>query len=176
MKRLTLILLMLPTFAFADPGAATRYLMNEPASLMDIGLLKSQLDFADRRELIKRSFFTLSASGLPITLSKVRYDKTTDKIRVSYLVLDRNEYDLKDLVERCNNSLSELRSAMFNMPSWFMHDGYSRGSQTVPSIVQVIKIIEFECKISSRIKGRRLSMTLGMAEGLDFSSVENPND
>lgn len=31
---------------FADPGPATQYLMNEPASLMDLGILRLQRDFS----------------------------------------------------------------------------------------------------------------------------------
>lgn len=40
MKRLTALLLLLPIIASADPGAATKYLMNEPASLMDITFMR----------------------------------------------------------------------------------------------------------------------------------------
>ena len=44
MKQLTAVLLLSPLLGSADPGPATKYLIDEPASLMDIGPLRMRLD------------------------------------------------------------------------------------------------------------------------------------
>jgi len=63
MKNLTALLLLLPAIASADPGPATKYLMNDPASMLDIGILKAEknlngskhrVDYVD--QLIERGY------------------------------------------------------------------------------------------------------------------------
>ena len=44
MKKLTALPLLLPVLASADPGAATRWLINEPANLLDIGMMRVNQD------------------------------------------------------------------------------------------------------------------------------------
>ena len=44
MKRLMILILLLPSLVSSDPGPATRYLMNEPASIFDLGMLRAERD------------------------------------------------------------------------------------------------------------------------------------
>lgn len=43
MKKSLCILAALPSLAFANPGPATQYLIDEPASLLDSGMLRAEL-------------------------------------------------------------------------------------------------------------------------------------
>lgn len=86
MKR-AILLLFLPLIALADPGSGTRYLMNEPASLMDLGLLKANLGFEEWRASYRRQVrreFGDSANGA-LTYATYNYEKDLIIVKISLL-------------------------------------------------------------------------------------------
>ena len=73
MKQLTAVLLLSPLLGSADPGPATKYLIDEPASLVDIGPLRMRLDLTSgksnrsaKRERRNPASATVPLSGRPI--------------------------------------------------------------------------------------------------------------
>ena len=54
MKKLIELLLLVPIVASADPGAVTRYLMNEPVSLFDLGMLRADRDLINTQPTMSK--------------------------------------------------------------------------------------------------------------------------
>ena len=115
MKRLILFLVFFPTFALGDPGPATRFLMNEPASLMDVGLaamareLRSGDDSINERmnaELGGQKSMSMGSSATYDFLSdeiqihsNVYYDGTLGGERCKYVIKSWRGYVAASLVQ-----------------------------------------------------------------------------
>ena len=63
MKKLTVLLLLLPALASADPGKATRAFMSQPASLFDLGMLKLNLHVHQKTEQFPSTSYVEQVDG-----------------------------------------------------------------------------------------------------------------
>ena len=119
MKKL-IFLLLLPAVASADPGPATRYLINEPASLLDVGLLRAQ-EYLDGKRIVLENQLKEQGAENAFVLATANYDFENDLISIGYSIL----LDTSVVRKTCHVVLSD-REVMLLKPllfAWFSHRG-----------------------------------------------------
>ena len=139
MKRVFLLLLF-PLLAIADPGPATRWLINEPASLMDIGILRAELWFRHVDPIIVASYKNTRDSKFRVE-SYVRYEYEDDLIVVQLDVFGSIDKKL-----RCNDLLIRYGNvAKAHVDRWFAHSGYQSEAQPDELFDAIANRIELRC-------------------------------
>lgn len=122
MKRLLATLLMLPPLAIADPGPATRYLIDESASLMDIGILRAELRLVQSRDSFTKIYEDSSGVKIVSLLTDVIYDYKDDTLNLEIRPLVREpgnaEQGCRDLQTASHGWLRDV------IPYLFGHTGY----------------------------------------------------
>ena len=121
MKRL-IPLLLLPVLTLADPGAVTRYLIDESASLMDIGILRTELRLSQSVASFKTAYEESSGVKIVSLETAVIYDYKDDTLNIEIrpLVLDPENAE-QGCKELQNSSHGWLRGVI---PNLFDHMGY----------------------------------------------------
>ena len=90
MKRV-LLLLLFPLLATADPGAATQYLMNEPASLFDVGIARAQQDLEKTKAAVSSRIARQFGEEI-FFIPEIRYEFDNDLlVFVFNLALSEND-------------------------------------------------------------------------------------
>ena len=144
MKTLTVLLLLLPFLATADPGNATRWLMNEPASLMDIGLLRAQIRL-DAEDLLMNSIDYYEENEDIAIDSSIGYDFERDTIFVSIYL--RNAKRPKGL---CKILLKHyVNTVSIGLKYWFPHAEYSTEETPKDLVDRLRERVELQCHASS---------------------------
>lgn len=130
MKR-SILLLLFPLLAFADPGAAMRYLINEPASLMDLGLVRLDIRLAEYRETIGPNIDELAKTDLHGYSFSSTYNADKEEISVRLWILPK---DSSQAVAACQNLLPIVRSPVeHGIRTLFFHaDSPSSNDQPEP--------------------------------------------
>ncbi len=125
MKQIALALLLLSITAMADPGSATRYLMNEPASPMDIGMMRLDNTLSSLQHETQESYRRGAGNGgeeSGLVFWPAAYILADDLIYVEMCVVCAGG----DLEKRCKTAIGELKrwlSGLIMLP--FGHHGYS---------------------------------------------------
>lgn len=131
LKRLTLIMTVLiaPSIASAEPTPNMRWLLKEPVTLMDLGLVLTELHLSEYYE-IREANDSLSYNGK--YMPRIEYDWDENRIKVSVEVyLDVKELEKTNLNAKsvCRIELRELRLGTSGLIGNFMHMDYLRNSQ-----------------------------------------------
>lgn len=148
MWRIFAILLM-PALAQAGPGPATRYLMNERATLLDIGMMRLEtlthefqgrvgLDWTDKGS---PKFFRAGINTL--------YDPKDDKIYVHFLVMN-SDATAEQMAEGCKNAMGQMSTWLLkSLPRLFLHTGYDDPLVPVSLPKELAAMFELRCYFSS---------------------------
>jgi len=140
MKKLTALLLLLPVLASADPGAATRYLMNEPASLFDLGMLRAELHLADGRNNMARLIRERYGPFLYFNID-TRYEYENDLLVV---VLDLGV--TRDQKPTCEGTLDMYTHDLkVLIPRWFTGFGHKSDDQPEDLIKRLKERTQIVC-------------------------------
>ena len=139
MKKLIAFLLLLPVFALADPGAATRYLINEPASLMDIGLVRINLFLRDEGDDITETLRVLGQEDARV-ISVARYDFASDVIVIEYFISN-----VSDKKETCRGVLENVVGLQIMIPRLIGHTDYSSGDEPEDLSASIAHRVEVRC-------------------------------
>ena len=140
---LCLVTLMFPLAAFAEPGKITKYLMDEPASLFDLGMIRARYDLNNPVILsdIQAAWGGAFDSSAKPPIITVDYSYADDLIRFGFTLFE--EYSLDKAWEEAEEK--KLCSAAFNVlqpqvrmliGSWFSHQGYAKSSQAISVVLQ----------------------------------------
>lgn len=78
MERLIALLLLLPVLASAGPGGATRYLINEPASLMDIGIDRGRYAIQDLQSYLEEAVQVRAGKSTVNSINTMMYYHFSD--------------------------------------------------------------------------------------------------
>ena len=141
MRLFLTLLLLFPLIASADPSATTRWLMNEPASLLDIGLLRAQLTLDDRDRTLNSFTWHKESEDLRID-SSIGYDYERDLIFVSIILTSAD--DPKSV---CGTLIREYAATVLvYLEYWFKHSEYSTSSTPDDLISQLQKSVELRCR------------------------------
>ena len=150
MKRLALLFL-LPLAASAEPGPITQYLMQEPATLFDVGMLRLERLTSEFRNRVAMNWSTRPDTGEPRRADvNVSYDEDDDRIYVGFLVMNSSASET-EMEEICG-------SAFRNMGIWlgksstslFSHAGRSDDAGAPDGFSTALtEMIVMRCYISS---------------------------
>ena len=151
MKRAILILFF-PLLTLAETGSGTHYLISEPASMMDLGLLKANLGFEEWKESYRRQMrreFGDSANG---ALTYATYNSEEDLIVVSIGVLTTAR---KVSPAECEFAIEKHWSVIrARLESWFFHAENRRGFELTdqPNGLRemILDRVELRCIAGSR--------------------------
>ena len=140
---LCVVLLVLPLASMAAPGKTTKYLMEEPASLFDLGIIRARYDLNNPAILdaIQGAWggeFDASAKPPIIT---VEYSYEDDLIRFGFSFFEEYALDKpwEDVEEKklCSAVFDVLQpQVMMQIGSWFSHQGYAKSSQAITVVLQ----------------------------------------
>jgi hypothetical protein len=120
-------LLLLPALSLADPGPATRYLIDESASLLDLGVLRTELRLAASADSFKKIYEESSGVEIVSLSTAVVYDYQDDRLSIEITPLVREsgraEKGCKDLLTASHAWLLDV------VPKLFGHKGYKSDNQ-----------------------------------------------
>ena len=118
MKKLILLTAIFPLLALADPGPATRYLMNQPASLMDIGLIRANRYLDRSRNQLEKKLKEQGDENA-FVLAAAKYDFDNDIIGISFSILlgvfNATESNMPKFL--CSSRLTMGRALVASSPS-----------------------------------------------------------
>ncbi len=142
-------MLLAPLVASAAPGQVAQYLINEPATLLDIGMMRLETlttEFERRVGLHwtdggESKFFDASISS--------EYDSEDGKIYVYFLVMDSEPTELQ-MAEGCKNALAQMNIWLLkSIHVLFAHVGYDDPTRPPNFYADASKMFELRCYFSS---------------------------
>lgn len=156
MKKI-LILFLFPLLIRAEPGTLTLELMNKPASLFDVAMLRLHRVLDYWEDQITSSYQRHSSSSTHAGSINANYSWEDDKIYVSFSVTDHNGTG-EEMQAGCQNVLGYLRVYVGKgVPGLFMHVGggdVERQSAAIANIqwtefaAKTSEMFEFRCYVS----------------------------
>ena len=117
MRVYLVLLLLLPAVAIAEPGPAARYLLEEPVTLMDLGLerMNREIDLHSRQ--VETVIRTQTEDVDFEMLASARYDDLDDLFVLSYIL--HNADDPRTYCALVFNRYSEANSFFAIVVGWF---------------------------------------------------------
>lgn len=144
-----LAILLVPIMANPQPGPATQYLISEPATLLDVGMMRLETlatEFENRvglhwTENEEMTFFQPEIN--------TQYEPDDDKIYVSFLVMS-SEPSEAQMAEGCQNAMAQMNiSLLKSLPGLFLHTGYDDPSIPSDFYSDLRDSFEIRCYFSS---------------------------
>jgi len=115
-----ILLQVFPSLASADPGPATRYLISEPAALMDVGLFRAELALAKFDRHVTDVYQLTYKNQIDIS-SALGYDFESHFFQLSVW-----GYYAARPKARCESILREYGKKLWvRVPGWFVHQGHT---------------------------------------------------
>ncbi len=155
-----ILVVILSSFVYAEPNAATRYLIKTSASLLDFAIYKleerlNKLSISDVKEYeYKHKEKILNSIKLE---AEVSYDYGNNKIIVfsrpedmQFIASGLNES--KSICQKIHQRINEKIQMGLMFDSIFSHEGYKDKDQPDNLDDEVLKLIQFESKIKFREK------------------------
>lgn len=147
MKKLILLLLF-PILVWAEPGPATQYLMNEPASLFDIGMLRLKALTNYWEKQMTFNYRIKSQSDSIGGNVNVNYRPEDDKIYVSLSIMDVSATE-EQMKAGCSYALYHIQIYIGkNLYGLFQHVGYRDSSEPASLGPAVREMFELRCYVS----------------------------
>lgn len=142
--RFIALLLLLPVLASADPGPATRYLINEPASLMDVGIGRGRYVFQGMQshlEEVIRSHAGESSVDQIDTMFYYHFGEDQIVISIGIIMTEGTI-----TAEPCKAAIATLRRTVGDgYQSWFSHSDYTTGREPKDFAEQLKQRFSFIC-------------------------------
>jgi len=173
--KLILSILLLGTFAIAEPSKAFKYLMNEPVSMLDFGIYrlehelrtnKPKLEIANNKYISSSNFI-------------VHYNWNSNKIKVGGNI----ELSIKDKIiakDICKNYIKELKQTikfifLINHDDYFVHSGYTNNKKPENLIQEIQNNIIYQVNVDLMIEKSKASKK-GLTFPEDLSYCESSNN
>lgn len=150
--RMPIVILLLSVCSLAAPGATTMHLMNEPASLFDVGMIRLELWGHRMGDYVKKIYSEHAKTDVHDLIVETRpfYSDDDDKIRILFKIYDDHASHgdmeagcravLRQMVRATHNSMWQLFAHAENevrlKDSSLMQDLYTRvelSCSTIPS-------------------------------------------
>lgn len=147
--RTSLLAVLLPLVALADPGPTTQYLLSEPATLFDVGMLRLD-DLTDEFEDRVGLHWT---DGDEMTWFKAEvnsyYEPDDDTIYVSFSVANSDASE-EQMAEGCRNAMHQMNIWLQkSLPRLFEHIGSEIADRPDDFNSDLINMFEIRCYFSS---------------------------
>ena len=151
MKNLTAMIILFPALGFADPGPATKYLMEEPASLLDIGLMRAALHFEMAKPLIESTYEVSDPEMFYSQWFQYDFENDLFVLRLGVMRSRDGKFRCSDLMQRYGNILTN------SMVGWFGHEGYIRKNVPDGFERKLLDRVELRCSVDEAEGRRRLT-------------------
>ena len=148
MKKL-IVLLLFPYVVNANPETTFQYLINEPATLLDVGLVRLD-DLTDEFENRVGLHWT-EGEQMKWFNAEINsyYDSDEPKIVVSFLIMS-SEPSQEQMEDGCRNAMSQMRIWLLkSLPGMFLHEGFEDPSVPDDFYSGLLDMIEISCYFSS---------------------------
>jgi len=166
MRKQTALLLLLPVLASADPGPAIRWLISEPASLLDLGVSNLERWVSDDPEFFDDQYSSAAGYSEKTISTHVRYEFKNDKIVIGVLVTTRDvgksEAGCRQIAKQAQNQFS------FAVKMAFMHEGYQSQREPADLGEQLLQRTDLECVV---IDGETLKYHVTVRTNLHDKSI-----
>lgn len=174
MKRVIPILLI-PLLASADPGAATRYLMNEPASLFDIAMVRLEAGLNKNLINFVTSYRVPALLDYdPIATVTVSYDFDSDAILASIdFIAGIDSFKLAE--KGCRETLQSARLLVALLPNYFHHYGYIESGRPKDINEEVQERIYLVCTVGTLFEPNQLRVSRPFSSD-QFSVIKKDDD
>lgn len=150
MKRLLVLILAMPQLAGADPSGASRYLLNEPASLMDISIMRLNIGLGQLSDKLLDQFSRSAGVEGTSLVAIASYQLTPDFVVVDVAVSDW-DFVLQDNDQRkqgCRTVTNILLGwVSARVDSDFQHEGVARVDQPDTLIDELKERIKIRCRV-----------------------------
>jgi hypothetical protein len=146
-----LVLLLLPFLAYAENSSISKILKDEPATLLDIGMVRLDNltgEFGRRVGL----YWTTASDTKEAFRADINswYDAKDDKIYVHFFVMDSAAVDAQ-MKEGCAMAMEQMSIWIWkSLPGMFLHEGFDNtdGAATQPYSA-VADLFELSCYVSA---------------------------
>ncbi len=142
-------LLLLPFVANAEPGPSTQYLMTEPASLFDVGMVRLDILTTEFQKRVGLSW-AASAGSREFFEAEINsdYDRDDDRIYVSFLIMNSDATDAQ-MEEGCGVAMSQMGIWLGkSLPDLFAP--FRPGSSTDVNLLSSLReVFVMRCYVSS---------------------------
>ena len=168
MTRLIFVLIFLPFVAHSEPNPAIRYLMNEPATLFDLGMHQLHLSLREDRDRISEIYRNNSGSDPMEFVVGARYDDSTSQINISIAIFDTTA-ESRPMSNGCRAAMEEIggRSSVGAvrraLPVYFSHEGFVDDNAPDDFYEMLEQSVKLKCVVmnmASEVRFRA-SMTMG---------------
>ena len=148
MKKVIAILL-LPMLASAATGPATQYLINEPASLLDVGMMRLESLTTEFEQRV--GLHWTNKEGMRLFRAEIHasYELDDDTIYVSFLAMSSEPTEAQ-MAEGCQNAMNQMNIwLMKSLPGLLLHTGYDDPSVPADFYLNLKEMFELRCYFSS---------------------------
>ena len=145
-----LVLLLSPVVAHADAVSMSKMLKGEPASLLDVGMIRLELLTRDFGRRVGVYWTTASGTREPFRASiNTSYDGENDRIYVSFFAMDSTATDAQ-MREGCEDAMEQVSIWIWKgLPSLFLHEGFDNTVEAAEPYRAIADLFELTCYISA---------------------------
>ena len=148
MKKIIAILLV-PLLAGAEPGPVTQYLTNEPATLLDIGMMRLETLTTEFEKRVGLHWTDNGEMKLFRAEINAQYEPDDDKIYVGFLIM-RSKPTEEQMAEGCENAMAQMNIWLLkSLHVLFEHTGYDDPSRPPDFYKGLKEMFEIRCYFSS---------------------------
>jgi hypothetical protein len=143
-----LAILLIPMIVNAEPGPATQYLINEPATLLDVGMMRLETLTTEFEKRV--GLHWTNNDGMRMFKAEIHphYDREDDRIYV-YLSARNSEPTNTQMAEGCQNAMHQLNIWLLkSLPGLFLHTGYDDPSIPSDFYPAIKEMFELRCSFS----------------------------
>ena len=174
MKKFLILLLVLPVLAIADSGSITKYLVAEPANLMDLGLLRLDAQLNAYVELTADSANQIAKTEVLVYGFDSAYNLSTDRIDVKFNIVpvDKSKADFA-----CRNLLTTamIHVVKKSVPKSFGHLSNHHGADAIDASTSILEKVDLYCEAAD-ISGRQLAQVSAVLGTLQSITLDAGGD
>ena len=152
MHRFALLVLLLPGISVAEPGPASRYLLQEPVTLMDLGLERMNREVDVHGRQVEDLIRTQTEDTDLEVLASARYDDLDDLFLLTYVL--RQADDAQTYCSVVFNRYSDTDSLFAIVVGWFAKYRFVESLEDPDALYnEIADRIEIRCRAAD-IEGR----------------------
>jgi len=145
-----LVLLLLPFLANAEESSISKVLRNEPATLLDIGMVRLDRLTEDFGKRVGVYWTTASGTKEAFRADiSTWYDAKEDKIHVHFFAMDSVAVDAQ-MKEGCEMAMEQISIWIRkSLPGLFLHAGHDNSVEASRPFDAIPDLIEMSCYVSA---------------------------
>jgi hypothetical protein len=147
--RTLLAILLLPVLAQAVPGNVTRYLVSEPASLLDLSMLRLQVFASEFENRVGLHWTDNGEYRFFKATVHASFDADDDRFYV-YISARSDEPNDEQMAEGCEHAMGQMNIWLLkSMPGLFLHTAYDGDSLPPDFFKELSAMFEIRCSFAA---------------------------